>query len=568
MKLSTRSLPTLVLAMGTAVLLNPAGSAAAVAVTPATTGARTAPVAHGTAAAATTASLPPVGGAEMISLGDVSTLQVRAARLVNGALYVGGDYGLYRYGLDGSWHPPIAPEKVEDLEVSADGTRMFLARPNEMGIAVLDLAQQTISTWQPSLQCVRRLAVTRTRLFFQSGCSGQTSAVGSVALADGSDLRPALTGLPGTLELSGAGSRLLIVAPQELSSYTVSDVGDLALAARRAADPVSWQQVRLSPDGASVLAADSTSGQAVELDAASLAQVRRYRTEGSPTDLSYASDGKRFAALSNLMLDTFDVGPGAGTPRSRSQVPRIVGAVVGTELTFVARTLIYAKDGASLYAIASNPATLGYDLVRVSASPAVVTALTVSAPASVAYGHPLPVTVLTRPNASITLTSPSGAGPGTDLTVKGTSNAQGRWVTKLAVWQSDSVTASVAADLTHAAATASRRFAVQGPLSVTMRGYYKIRSGIRYYRSGSGQQIRVVGICFPRSTVDAWLEYHDAKGWHRLRVTSFTADSAGGVSLYVRGARKGPIYRVGMRAHANALYAASAVTYGPRFEIG
>jgi hypothetical protein len=434
---------------------------------------------------------------------------------------------------------------VRGLAASADGHTVYAALSQDSRVARIATDTATVAGSWTTRACPTGLAIGANRLFYSFGCDTGSSPVqgsfGSLSLADGSD-GPAAIGYFAE-PLIAAGEDTVATAdtsmPSALKTYSVAADGTLTAlgsgSTGRAADLV------VSPDGADLLLTGYGSGYRLErYTASSMAPHGSFGTGPYPAAVAFSADGRQLAgglssAAGGSGLQVFDASTGSLTARSTA-------SAAGSDIDVVPGTLQFAPDGAKLYALGRVwTGQGGYDYYLLGASTAAAAAssvgLTLTSPKVYGGGLTAVVRAPGRSGAVVGLTVTSD---GSTRTMAATLTGVGVATVRIPVTANGTVTATLAGDDTHTAATASRAFTVPGRVSAAPVGYASTSAGVRHYRTTGAVQIDVQFL--PRRTTTGVvfrLQRLSGKSWLTVQTdtVAIAADGTGHLSGF-SGARK------------------------------
>lgn len=211
--------------------------------------------------------------------------------------------------------------------------------------------------------------------------------------------------------------------------------------------------------------------------------------------------------------------------------------------------------------------TTGTIATTVAAAQALTaTPLILSVPSTVVTNHSLRITVYSRAKAPVTVYLLQFYGPASRYT--GVTDAVGRFTMTAPARYSGHVSAVVAADPTHAAASTTVSYRASALVAVTMTGYYRSSAGVLYYRPTTTKSATMVVQTTPQRPfhVVARLQYHDAKGWHYTgTAATFLTTTSGTLALFTRGLSVGRLYRAVVSTVADGANSSSPLVTGTPF---
>jgi sugar lactone lactonase YvrE len=278
------------------------------------------------------------------------------------------------------------------LALSADGGRLYVALSDTAEVAEVDTGTLRI-TRRVSLgshACPMHLSLAGDRLWVGYGCYGQWS--GGVDTFDVSAASPTVTGVGGpyySAPLVAATGGVLAVGTPGLSPATIEVYSvDGAAATLRGAITGSVSDVNdlaITPDGATLVAAFGSPYQHIAYDTGTLAELRRYGDPndfwGYPNNVAISADGVHLAAgrYGGVELTVHKVADGTMLSRADGAA----GDLVPHSIAFL---------GADVFGVLNNWQAGTFFLWRVAGATLPTSTIELTPPASARALEPLTIT--------------------------------------------------------------------------------------------------------------------------------------------------------------------------------
>jgi hypothetical protein len=518
----------------------------------------------------------PVPVAAVLPVGRPTVVDLGFDEVVDDVLHVGSQVWVSHgdvvdvFGADGAPLHTIALVGAGDLARSPSGDpsgdRVFVTTAT--AIAVYDA-----STWTPGATwstepCPRHpVPLGPDRLYYAYGCP-DSGAFGLAVLnladgtATGTGIADAFSAAP-TLLAGGA----VLVAIEDAGTVTARSYlreGDGTITPLATRTISGHTDAVVSPDGSEVAIAVGTGAH--RLDTAELQSITASVPGGSPTALAYAPAGDTFAiGLSGSSADQLLVRSTAGaTPVSRSALR---SAATGTaNPAILPGSLAYSADGTLLRALV-HPAGQHVSLLTATARPVTATVVTVRLTSPRRYADPVGVriTVPGRPHTAVhlVLADRSGKYPFDDTT-----DGAGRLLAPLDTDMNGTLTAWVAADLTHGAGVGAAAFRVPADFEVVLAGNSGARGGVLRFRSFAKIRGLASGLPARRFTVLLSIQALTRRGWRPAAPPHPAAtDPNGLLGITVGEFDQGVRYRLMLR-FAGDRTNAGTIAYSAPFQVG
>lgn len=229
---------------------------------------------------------------------------------LSGEVYIAGGNEIVVTDEDGRILRTIDDQKgVYGLALSADGTELYAALNGEHAISVISTKKRReIKRYSLGTACPGDVILAQGELWFSSACteSGTAGTVSALNLTTGAVTTsvsglPAVQGLPLLAVAVRAGwPDKLLIAGRNLSGSQVREYDMVS----GALDPTCWgpgtcqaavqgivQDIAVTADGADLVIASGTQYHTL-MSVSGLSVVRTYPTEGEPTAVGVAQNGK------------------------------------------------------------------------------------------------------------------------------------------------------------------------------------------------------------------------------------------------------------------------------------